>query len=142
MREERRSGPSRHIACCAAQSSSETTYLPSICRNDIHLQQSWTRDNALRLYSLFWKDSNSDVFLNFFFYCYSPCSKQLSTINIIWKEKKKYLSNIKKKKKDSGKRHLALATRHRRRRRHEGLVAGRFWRFYGMGWGLNWSKGA
>lgn len=47
-----------------------------------------------------------------------------------------------KKKKDSGKRHLALATRHRRRRRHEGLVAGRFWRFYGMGWGLNWSKGA
>jgi hypothetical protein len=36
--EERRSGLSRPIACCAAQSSSETMNFPSVCRNNIHLQ--------------------------------------------------------------------------------------------------------
>jgi hypothetical protein len=56
------------------------------------------------------------------------------------REGRKYLSNTKKKRTaENGTyfwRHDTAGGQ------DEGLMAGRFWRFHGMVWGLNWSREA
>lgn len=76
-----------HIAWCAALSLSEVVNFLSICRN-MYLQLPRGRDDALRQYSPFWKDSSSECFLSFYRYS---------------------LSNTKKKKRKKKERHPEMA---------------------------------
>jgi hypothetical protein len=94
-----------------------------------------------RLYYPFLKDSNSEVCLYFLLALSLLQAIIYDQHNIERETKKEKTSTKHSSKKGKRKRHLLLATRHRKRGEDEGLMAGRFWRFHGMGWGSNWSRG-